>query len=430
MANGSLPPNLGIGAACLSTPTPAIMLNLSLLSQKKKPITDRCERDPNTRLRLKYDPYYHVVEGVSGSTVEVEGRPMVMMSSNEYLGLSQHPKVREAAKKAIDQWGTSPCGSRLANGSRRYHAELEEAMAAFLGKEACQITTAGYLACMAGVTSLAHKGDALIVDKSIHSALWDGVSLSPATIERFSHEDMASLEGLLVQLDPNQPKIIIVDAVYSMEGHVASLPELVRLADRHEAFLIIDDAHGFGVLGEQGRGTASHFGLTEDVDLIVGSFSKSLASTGGFLAGDKSTIEYLRSSCRQIIFSAAIAPSAAAAALASLQVMQTEPQHRERLLANTKHLQGILDALGLDYWDSPTPAVPIVIGNKEKCYYMWKSLWDQGFFTVMSVSPGVPVGKDLIRTAVSALHTTEQLDRFGDALRVAMKKAGVRSKNG
>ena len=402
------------------------MFKLPLFADRVKPVTDRCRSDVSTRLRLKYDPYYNVVEEANGIDVVYRGRRMVMMSSNEYLGLSTHPEVRRAAKAAVDQWGTSPCGSRLANGSRTYHIELEEELAAFLGKEACHVSVAGYMSCMASLSSLAQRKDTLIVDKSIHASLWDGVRLSGAEVERFAHEDMESLRVLLAQLDPSRPKIIAVDGVYSMEGHVASLPEIVELADEHGAFLVVDDCHGFGVLGRDGRGVADHHGLTDRVDLICGSFSKSLASTGGFIAADRSTIEYLRSSSQQIIFSAAITPSASAAALASLRVMQREPEHMERLWENTRYLQGILRALGLDYWQSPTPAIPIVIGDKEKMYYIWKSLQEQGFFTVMSMSPGVPVGKDLIRTAVSSLHTKEMLDRFGEALKVAVKKAGYK----
>jgi 8-amino-7-oxononanoate synthase len=402
------------------------MLKIPIFTERQiKPVTERCQMDPTTRLRHKYNPYYHVVDRAQGVEIEVAGRTMVMMSSNEYLGLTRHPKVVAATKEAVDTWGTSPCGSRLANGSRRYHVELEEELAAFVGKEACHISTAGYLSCMTSLTSLAQRGDAIIVDKSIHSSLWDGVGLSTATIERFSHEDTASLAALLDQLDPGQPKIIVVDGIYSMEGHIASLPQICELADKYQAFLIVDDAHGLGVLGREGRGTADHHGVTDQVDLIAGSFSKSLSATGGFVAGSRATIEYLRSSCRQIIFSAALTPAAVATARASLRVMQEEPEHLQRLWDNTRHMQKILDALGLDYWNSPSPAIPIVIGNKDRAFAVWRSLWDQGFFTVVSVSPGVPVGKDLIRTAVSALHTKEQLDRFGEALGIAMRKAGV-----
>lgn len=388
----------------------------------KNPVTKRCHKDPVTHLRLKYEPYYHVVDACNGVDITINGRPMVMMSSNEYLGFSAHPEVKKAAQEAIENWGTSPCGSRLANGSRRYHIELEEEIAAFLGKEACHVSIAGYMSCLSSLSSLAQKNDALILDKQVHASLWDAARLSSATVERFTHEDMESLSSLLEQLDPDQPKILAVDGVYSMEGHVANLPKIVELTKQHQVFLVVDDCHGLGVLGEDGRGIASQYGLEEDVDLIVGSFSKSLASTGGFLAGDSAVIEYLRSTSRQIIFSAAITPACAASALASLRVMQKEPWHREKLWENTNYLKGILESLELDYWNSPTPAIPIVVGSRERVYVFWKSLMDQGFFTVMSTTPGVPPGKDLIRCAVSAMHTKEHLDRFGDALKVAIKK--------
>lgn len=396
-----------------------------MFSRKSKPIVERCDADTNTRLRLKYSPFYRVVGSADGMNIVVDGRPMVMMSSNEYLGLSRHPRVVAAAKQAVDEWGTSSCGSRLANGSRAYHVELEESLAAFLGKEACHVTSAGYLACICCLSSLVQRGDALIVDPIIHASLWDGALLSGAKVERFEHEDMDSLGRLLRQLDPQQPKAIAVDGVYSMAGHIASLPRLCALADEHGATVVVDDAHGLGVLGREGRGVCDHLGVTDRVELIAGSLSKSLASTGGFVAGSRALIEYLRSSSRQIIFSAAISPAAAAAANAALQVMQEEPERREKLWANYRYLRGILENLGLDYWQSPTPALPIIVGDKEKCYWMWKTLWDEGFFTVMAITPGVPPGKDLVRLAVTAVHTQEQLDRFGEALEKAMKKAGL-----
>jgi len=394
----------------------------------RKAIVKRCESDTNTKLRLKYQPYYQNVTAANGVNIVVAGKPMVMMSSNEYLGLARHPQVLAAARQALDQWGASACGSRLANGTRAYHIELEEALAAFLGVEACQVLAAGYLACACSLSSLVRRGDTLIVDPSIHSSLWDGALLSGAKIERFAHNDMAALAAVLGQVDRESATAIAVDGVYSMEGHVAVLPQLCDLAEQHGAAVVVDDAHGLGVLGRDGRGVCDELGVTQRVDLIAGSFSKSLASTGGFVAGSRAMIEYLRSSSRQIIFSAAISPVSAASAQAALRVLQTEPEHRAKLWANHRHFCGILDSLGVDYWQSTTPAVPIVVGDKEKCYWMWKSLWEAGFFTVMSIAPGVPPGKDMLRVAMTALHTTEQLDRFGEALKVAMKKAGVKPK--
>jgi 8-amino-7-oxononanoate synthase len=397
---------------------------LSSFLTGSKPLLERYASDLGTKLRLKYQPYYHAVEARDGAHVQVKGRRMLMMSSNEYLGLSTHPRVLRAAAAAAEKWGTSPCGSRLANGNRRVHEELEEQLAAFLGVEACHVLSAGYLACMGSLSTLVRRGDALLVDKSIHSALWDGALLGGASIERFEHEDMADLERLLQALPGSQAKAIAVDGVYSMEGHIASLPRIAELAAKHRAVVIVDDAHGLGVLGRDGRGTVDHFGLTGKVELIAGSFSKSLASTGGFMAGSRAVIEYLRSNCRQIIFSAGLPPSQAAAASEALRVMVEEPEHRARLQANADHYRAGLRELGLDFWNSPTPGLPIVLGDKEKCYRVWLSLWEQGYFTVMAISPGVPAGKDLIRTSVTAQHTPEVIDGFLLALRRTLEKLG------
>lgn len=393
----------------------------------RKPLVERASSDLNTKLRLKYQPYFHVIDEVNGMEVTVAGKKLLMMSSNEYLGLSQHPKVKEAAALALNQWGTSPCGSRLANGSRRYHIDLEEALAAFVGTEACHVTSAGYLACMSSVSTLVHRGDALLIDKSIHSALWDGSLLTQAKLERFEHENLADLERIFKELPATQPKALVVDGVYSMEGHVASLPQMAALADRYQALLVVDDAHGLGVLGQQGRGAVNHHGVTAQVDVQAGSFSKALASTGGFIAASREIIEYLRSNCRQIIFSAALPPAQAAAALASLKIMQDEPEHHQRLQTNCAYYRKGLETLGVDFWQSPTAGFPIVLGDKEKCYRVWSSLWEQGFFTVMAISPGVPAGKELIRTAMTAAHTTGQIDHFLEALKKALEKSSLLS---
>jgi 8-amino-7-oxononanoate synthase len=390
-----------------------------------KPLLERYASDLATKLRHKYQPYYHSADKQEGAYVSVQGRRMLMMSSNEYLGLSSHPKVRQAAIDAVAKWGTSPCGSRLANGSRAYHEELESALAKFLGREACHVFSAGYLACTGALSTLVHRGDALLVDKSIHSSLWDGALLSGAAIERFNHEDLDALERDLAALPREQAKAIAVDGVYSMEGHIASLPRIVELAEKFGALVIVDDAHGFGVLGRDGRGTADHHGVGDQVDVITGSFSKALASTGGFIAGDRAMVEYLRSNCRQIIFSAGLPASQAAAALTALEVMQTEPEHRQRLQENRDYYRAGLTELRIDFWDSPTPLLPIVLGDKERCYRVWLMLWEQGFFTVMAIAPGVPAGKDLIRTAVTARHTRRQIAEFLEALQRALKKVGL-----
>lgn len=393
----------------------------SLFTKSRNAIIDRCRTDYATKMRLKFNPYYHAIQAQKGTSIRLHDRDMIMLTSNDYLGLSFHPKVIEAGQAALKQWGTSTTGARPSNGSRSYHLALEEKLAAFLGREACHVHSAGYLSCTAAVAAFAQKGDTVLADKNIHSCLWDGIRLSTATVERFSHNNPADLREVLKSVPAKSPKMLVVEGVYSMEGHVAKLPEIIALAENNHCFSVVDDAHGFGVLGRGGRGTVDHFGLNAQVDLICGSMSKSLASTGGFLAASADVIEYLRTNSKQTIFSAALPPAQAAIAMASLDVMQSEPEHLEKLWQNTRRYQAILKQLGLDTWESETPAVPIVLGSKESVYHFWQALLAEGVFTVMSIAPAVPPGKDLIRTAISAMHTDEQIDRIGDALAKAMR---------
>lgn len=387
-----------------------------------KLILDRCSDDQSTMLRRRYDVWYHAFESQRGPRVWRDGQEYVMLTSNDYLGLSQHPKVIEAGQKALAQWGSSTNGARLANGSRRFHLELEEALAAFLGKPACHVSVAGYISVLSSVAAFAQRGDVILVDKNIHSCVWDGIRLSTADVERFTHNDPDHLRSVLAQLDPAAPKLLVIEGVYSMEGHIARLPEFAALASEFGCMLVVDDAHGFGVLGEQGRGTANHFGLGREVDIVSGSLSKALASTGGFIAGPRDAIEFLRTHSKQTIFSAALAPAQAACARAALEIMQTEPEHLARLRVNTRRYHELLRGLNLDLWESETAAVPIVLGSKERAYMFWKHLLDQGVFTIMSIAPGVPPGKDLVRTAISAWHTDEDFDRIEKAMTYAAKK--------
>ncbi|MBK9989594.1 MAG: aminotransferase class I/II-fold pyridoxal phosphate-dependent enzyme [Verrucomicrobia bacterium] len=393
----------------------------SLFSKNKKAIIERCLDDYATKMRLKYAPYYHAMEAQQGTNIRLDGHDMIMLSSNDYLGLSFHPKVIEAGRAAMLKWGTSTTGARTSNGSRTYHLELEQKIASFLGREACHVHAAGYLSCLSSVATFAQKGDTILADKNIHSCLWDGIRLSMANVERFSHNNPVDLREVAATIDAKAAKMLVLEGVYSMEGHIAKLPEIIEIAEHYNCFSVLDDAHGFGVLGRQGRGTVDHFGLNDKVDIICGSLSKSLASTGGFIAASRDLIEYLRTNSKQTIFSAALSPSQAAIALASLEIMQTEPEHLERLWKNTKRYRDILHSLGLDTWESETPAVPIVLGSKERAYLFWKALLENGVFTVMSIAPAVPPGKDLIRTAISAQHTDAQIDRIGEAMAKALK---------
>jgi 8-amino-7-oxononanoate synthase len=397
-------------------------MEIPLFSKHKKGILERCRTDSATKLRHKYAPYYLSMDGQDGTSVQLDGRKMIMLSSNDYLGLSFHPKVIEAARDAALKWGTSTNGARSANGSRRFHLELEERLAAFLGREACHVHAAGYLSCMSSVAAFAKKGDMVWADKSIHSCLLDGVRLSMASYERFSHNSPDDFRTVAAASTPGAANLLVVEGVYSMEGHICRLPELLEVAEENECFVVLDDAHGMGVLGRQGRGTVDHFGLNDEVDVVCGSLSKSLASTGGFVAGTREVIEFLRTHSRQTIFSAALGPCQAAAAIAALDVMQTEPWHLERLWANTRRYREMLKGLGLDTWDSETPALPIVLGSKERVYPFWRALLEKGVFTVLSIAPAVPPGKDLIRTAISAMHTDEDIERIGDAMAYALKK--------
>jgi 8-amino-7-oxononanoate synthase len=385
-------------------------------------IWDRIHSDDATKLRLKYDAYYHIFEEQSGTHVKKEGKEYVMLSSNDYLGLSQHPKIKEAATNALHQWGSSTTGARLANGGRIFHRELEEELADFLGKEACHVFSAGYLACASAITGFVDRKDLIFADKNLHSSLWSGIQLSGANCERFAHNHPEHLRELLSTEDPKVPKALVVEGVYSMEGHIARLPELIHVAKKYNTFVILDDAHGVGVLGKDGRGTADHFGMTDEVDVICGSFSKSFSGTGGFVCSTREGIDYMRSHSKQTIFSAALSPAATAGAHAALKIFRSEPEHRERLNKNLTRYLDLLKELGLDTWESESPAVPIVLGKKEKVYYFWKALLEKGVYAIISIAPGVPPGKDLIRTAISAAHTDEDLDIIEDAIRYAASK--------
>jgi 8-amino-7-oxononanoate synthase len=372
---------------------------------------------------LKYSAYYDSFEKQKGSRVWKDGKEMIMLSSNDYLGLTHHPRVIEACQNALKEWGSSSTGARLANGSRKYHEELEEKLADFLGTKACHISVSGYTSCMAAVCGFAQRGDLVLADKNIHSSLWSGIALSGAKLERFSHNNPLDLEDALSHENEATAKLLVIEGIYSMEGHICPLPEFLKIAAKHNCFTILDDAHGLGVLGHEGRGTASHFGLpSKAIDITCGSFSKSLASTGGFVAGDRHLVEFMKSHAKPAIFSAALSPVQVAAASTALDLLQEEPGHLERLWANVARYKAILNDLRLDTWESKAPAIPIVLGSKDRAYFFWKALKEKGVFTIISVAPGVPPGKDLIRTAISARHTEEDFEQIEEALRFAASK--------
>ncbi|MCZ6675509.1 MAG: pyridoxal phosphate-dependent aminotransferase family protein [Verrucomicrobia bacterium] len=384
-------------------------------------IKKRIFADELTKLRVKHDLWYNAFEKQDGNKVWLDGKKYLMLSSNDYLGLGYDPRVKEAARQVLDVWGTSPTGSRFANGSRYYHREIEEQLADFLGKEACHVHSAGYLSCVASVSCFVGKGDVVLIDRNVHSSLWEGVRLSMASIEKFGHNSPASLEEELSFVKADRKKMIVTEGVYSMEGHVCPLDKFVEIGQRHDCFIVLDDAHGFGVMGSHGRGTAEHFGVQDSVDIICGSFSKSLASTGGFVAGDQEVIDFLRTYSKQTIFSAAINPTQVAIAGKALEIHRQEPGHLERLWKNTRRYHALLSDLGLDYWDSQTPAVPIVAGNKERAYFFAERLKEKGVYANLIIPPGVPPGKDLIRTAMSASFSEDDMQRIEEAVTHASK---------
>ncbi|MDG1132515.1 MAG: aminotransferase class I/II-fold pyridoxal phosphate-dependent enzyme [Opitutales bacterium] len=394
-----------------------------IFSKKKNTgIWNRIRSDDSTRLRLKYDAYYHIFDDQTGTRVTKDGKEYVMLSSNDYLGLSQHPKIKEAGIQALQKWGSSTTGARLANGGRIFHRALEEDLADFLGMEACHVFSAGYLACASAITGFVDRKDLVFADKNLHSSLWSGIKLSGAKCERFAHNHPEHLREMLSYEDPKTNKAMVVEGIYSMEGHIARLPELIEVAKEFNTFFILDDAHGIGVLGDDGRGTANHFDLTDQIDVICGSFSKSFSGMGGFVCASKEAIDYMRSHSKQTIFSAALSPVSTVCAHAALGIIRSEPEHRKKLEANLSRYRKLLDELNLDTWNSESPAVPIVLGKKEKVYYFWKALLEKGVYAIISIAPGVPPGKDLIRTAISAAHTEEDFDLIEEAFRYAVTK--------
>ncbi len=393
----------------------------STFSSARNSIVERCINDDQTRLRLKYNPYYLPFDKQIGSHVWLDGKELIMLSSNDYLGLSDHPKVIEAGKKALEDWGGGTTGSRFANGSRYFHEKLEADLANFLGKEACHVSVAGYISCMSSIESFARKGDLIIVDRNIHSSLWAGIANTGARLERFGHNNTESLKEVMEKESPEIAKLLVVEGVFSMEGHIANLLDYLTVIQNQNCFFVVDDAHGFGVLGEQGRGTVDHFGATDQVDVITGSMSKSMGSTGGFVAGSNEIIEYLRTHSKQTVFSAALSPCQTACAQAALDIIQTEPEHLQYLWDNTRYYHKLLIDLDLDIWGSETPATPIVLGKIERAYYFWKKLMKKGIFTNIIPPPAVLPNKILIRTAISARHTKEDLEKIGEAMAFAAK---------
>lgn len=355
-------------------------------------------------------PYFRSIEENHDTEVVIGGRKLLMFGSNSYMGLTNHPKVLEAAKNAINKYGSSCSGSRFLNGTSRLHIELEEKLAAYVGKEAALTFTTGFQTNLGTVAAMTGRNGILILDELDHASIIEGSRLSFSKVLKFSHNDMNELEKILRSVPEEKVKMIMVDGVFSMEGDICNLPEIVRLANQYHATVMVDDAHALGVIGELGRGTASHFGLTNEVDLIMGTFSKSLASVGGFIASTKEIVNYLKHHARPMIFSASMPPSAAAAAIAALEIIQDEPERQENLWKNTAYISKAIKEMGLDINTSETPIIPIYIRDNDLTFQFTQQLFEEGIFVNPVVSPAVSSDSSMIRMSIMATHTKEQLD--------------------
>jgi 8-amino-7-oxononanoate synthase len=373
-----------------------------------------------------YYPYFKVINSESDSHVMVDGSELIMLGSNNYLGLTTHPHVRERAREALEKYGTSCTGSRLLNGNLDIHMELEERLARFVGKEAALVFSTGFGTNLGTISAIVGRHDTVVIDKDDHASIYDGCKLSYGKVARFAHNDVASLRETLASVNQaHGGALVVVDGVFSMEGDIAPLPEMIPILREFGARLMVDDAHASGVLGPRGEGTAAHFGLTDEVDLIMGTFSKSFASLGGFIAGDAKTIDFIKHNSRPFIFSAAMAPPSVGACLGALDVMETEPEHRERLWKIVDRMHREYRRLGFDIGTSTTPVIPIILGDDMLVFEFWKRLMDAGVFVNPVRPPAVPQGRALLRTSYMATHTDEQMDFVLEAFERIGRELGV-----
>jgi 8-amino-7-oxononanoate synthase len=369
-------------------------------------------------------PFFRVIESAQDPEVVLNGRKMIMVGSNNYLGLTNHPKVKEAAIEAVKKYGTGCAGSRFLNGTLDIHVKLEEKLASFMRKEAALIFSTGFQVNLGVISALVGKDDIVIIDKMDHASIVDGCKLSYGEVRRFKHNDMSDLERVFSE-NNGRGKMLVVDGVFSMEGDIVDLEEVVRIARNYHARIMVDDAHGIGVLGKTGRGTAEHFGMENKVDLIMGTYSKSLASIGGFIAGDEDIIHYIKHFARALMFSASPPPASVAAVSAAIDIIESEPERRDKLWKNTHIMMKGFKDLGFKTGPSQTPIIPIIVGEDEIAFRSVMMLQEEGVFANVAVSPAVPPGKALIRTSYMATHTDEQLERVLEAFKKVGKSIGL-----
>ena len=373
-------------------------------------------------------PYFRPIEENEGPVVTIEGRKIIMAGSNNYLGLTADPRVKEAAIKAIEKYGTGCSGSRYLTGTLDLHIELEARLAKFFHKEACLLFSTGYQTAQGIIPTLVQKGEYVLSDKDNHACIVAGNLMAKgafAEMIRFKHNDMDDLERVMSKLPLEVPKLVVSDGVFSTTGLIVDLPRLVEVARKYNGRILIDDAHSTGVIGKGGRGTASHYGLEKEVDMTMGTFSKTFSSLGGFVAGDGPVINYLKHHAPALIFSASPTPASVAAALASLTILEAEPQRMDNLIRNADKMRQGFKALGFHVLDAQTAIVPVIIGEDMLTFKFWRELFDAGVFVNAFVSPGVPPGMAMLRTSYMATHEDKHLDRILETFTVIGKKLGV-----
>lgn len=361
-------------------------------------------------------PYFRVIECGQDTEVVLNGKRVLMFGSNSYLGLTNHRKIEEAAKKAIDKYGTGCAGSRFLNGTLDIHIEAEKKLAAYVNKESALLFSTGFQVNLGVLSSVTGRNDYLILDEYDHASLIDGARLSFSKTIKYRHNDMGDLEQKLAALPESAIKLIVVDGIFSMEGDIVKLPEIVDIAEKYGANIMVDDAHSLGVIGKSGAGTASHFGLTDKVDLIMGTFSKSLASLGGFVAGDEVIIDYLKHKARSLIFSASMTPASVASVIAALEIIQSEPERIEQLWANTRYAKQLLLDEGFELGPTESPIIPVYVRDNHKTFMLTKMLQEDGIFVNPVVSPAVPSNASLIRFSLMATHTFAQIEEAVEKL--------------
>jgi 8-amino-7-oxononanoate synthase len=371
-----------------------------------------------------YYPYFRVISSEQDTEVICDGKKMLMMGSNSYLGLTTHPRVKEASIKATEKYGSGCAGSRFLNGTLDIHIELESELAKLVGKEAALAYPTGYQANVGCISAMVNKNEYIVTDKYDHASIIDGCLLSEGTMLRYNHNDMKSLEQVLQKIH-GKKSLIVVDGVFSMEGDIAKLPEIVLLAKKYDAGLMVDEAHSLGVLGATGAGAVEHFGLNAETDLIMGTFSKSLASVGGFIAANETLIHYLKHKSRALIFSASLPPASTASVLEALKIMKEEPERMEKLWDNTHYMLSEFKAMGYNTGDSCTPVIPLHVGQMMTAFQMWKRLDEEGVFINPVVPPAVPPNSCLIRCSFMATHTRAQLDMALDKFRIIGKELHI-----